>query len=111
VNKKGHKDSLVAAHPGNFSAVKHGAHSERLISARADEISAELTAQYEFAPAALATVAELARLMAIQEALMRDADVRGVVDERGKPRATLDYQLRVSRQIAKLLEQLAPSTT
>jgi hypothetical protein len=40
MNKRGNPESLIASHPGNFNAVKQGAHSPRLIQARAAEIAA-----------------------------------------------------------------------
>ena len=43
MNKRGHPETLVASQLGNANALKHGAHSPRLIQARAAEIATELT--------------------------------------------------------------------
>lgn len=51
MNTRGNPESLVASHPGNQNAVKHGVHSFRLIQARAAEIATELTQAFEFSPA------------------------------------------------------------
>jgi len=40
MNKRGHPETLVAARPGNRNAVRHGAHSPRLIQKRAAVVNA-----------------------------------------------------------------------
>ena len=83
MNKRGNPKSLVASHPGNLNAAKQGIHSPRLIQARAAEIAGELTQSFQFSPTELLAVHEVARCIAILEAIDRDLDQRGLVDRRG----------------------------
>jgi hypothetical protein len=107
MNKHGNPTSLVAAHPGNLNAVKHGVHSSRLIQIRAAEIAAELADSAPFLPAERLAVHEAARCIAILEAIDRDLDERGLVDKAGEPRYLLNHRARVSRQLEQWLTKIA----
>ena len=107
MNKRGNPESLVAAHPGNGNAVKHGVHSSRLIQARAAEIATELTQSFAFSPAERLAVQEAARCIAILEAIDRDFDERGLVDDEGTPRYLLNHRSRISRQLEQWLEKIS----
>jgi hypothetical protein len=107
MNKRGNPESLVASHPGNQNAVKHGVHSSRLIQARAAEIASELTQSFEFSPAERLAVQEAARCIAILEAIDRDFDERGLVDEEGTPRYLLNHRSRISRQLEQWLQKVS----
>jgi hypothetical protein len=52
-------------------------------------------------------VHEAARCIAILEAIDRDLDQRGLVDEEGKPRYLLNHRSRTSRHLAQWLEQVS----
>ena len=106
MNKGGTPQNLVPSHPGNTNAVKHGVHSPRLIQARASEIFADLTQSLEFSPTQRLAVHEVARCMAILEAIDRDLDEQGLHDKRGRPRYLLDHRWRVSRQLEKWLAKI-----
>ena len=106
MNRRGHPETLVASHPGNANALKHGVHSPRLIEARAAEIASELTRSFVFSPTERLAVHEAARCMAILEAIDGDLDARGLVDKGGKPRYLLNHRWRVSRQLAHWLETI-----
>jgi hypothetical protein len=106
MNKRGNSKSLVASHPGNLNAAKHGVHSPRLIQARAAEIAGELTQSFEFSPAERLAVHETARCIAILEAIDRDLDQRGLVDKEGQPRYLLNHRSRTSRQLEQWLEKV-----
>ena len=54
-------------------------------------------------------VHEIARAMALLEAIDRDLDERGLEDKRGKPRYLLSHRWRVSRQLADWLAQISDS--
>ena len=82
MNKRGNPETLVSAQPGNMNAVRQGAHSPRLIQARAAEIAAELTQSFAFSPTQRLAVHEATRCMAILEAIDRDLDERGLEDKR-----------------------------
>jgi len=85
MNKRGNPESLVASHPGNLNAVKQGIHSSRVIQARAAEIARELTQSFDFSAAERLAVQEAARCIAILEAIDRDFDERGLVDDDAMP--------------------------
>ena len=107
MNTRGNPESLVASHPGNQNAVKHGVHSSRLIQPRAAEIASELTQSFEFSPAEQLAVQEAARCIAILEAIDRDFDERGLVDEEGTPRYLLNHRSRISRQLEQWLQKIS----
>ena len=83
LNEQGNPETLVAAHPGNVNAVRHGVHSPRLIQARAAELAGELTQSFDFSPTQRLAVHEAAHCMAILEAIDRELDER-VSSTRGK---------------------------
>src|SRR6188472_3259612 len=99
MNKHGNPRNLVAAQPGNLNAVKQGIHSPRLIQSRAAEIVDELTQSFAFLPPERLAVHEAARCIAILEAIDRDLDERGLVDDEGTPRYLLNHRSRISRQL------------
>jgi hypothetical protein len=107
MNTRGNPESLVASHPGNQNALKHGVHSSRLIQARAAEIATELTQAFEFSPAERLAVQEAARCIAILEAIDRDFDERGLVDDEGTPRYLLNHRSRISRQLEQWLQTIS----
>jgi hypothetical protein len=109
MNSRGHKKTLVPSHPGNTNAVKSGVHSPRLIQARASEIEDDLAASFEFSAIDRIAVREVAHNMAILEAIDRDLDERGLVDNRGEPRYLLDKRMRTSRQLDHWLAKIAPA--
>jgi len=51
-------------------------------------------------------IAEVASLVAILERIDEDLSKRGPVNRRGTPRTLLDYRLRISRQLDRLLHEL-----
>jgi hypothetical protein len=110
MNKRGNPESLIASHPGNFNAVKQGAHSPRLIQARAAQIAGELMQSFDFSPLERVAVNEAARCIAILEAIDRDLDQRGLVDTEGNPRYLLNHRARASRQLRQWLEKVSAAT-
>ena len=107
VNVNGHSGTLVASHPGNQNAVKHGVYSPRLIEARAVEIEAELEEKLDLSSMDRLALAQLARLEATLEAIDRDLQQRGHIDSRGKPNPLLSYQLRIFRRYEALLAAIS----
>ena len=110
MNERGNPETLVSSHPGNANAVKHGVHSPRLIQARAAELEAELGPSLELSPLQRLALKEVARCMAILEAIDRDLDERGLVEKSGKPRNLLNYRSRVSRQLEQWLAKIPDET-
>jgi hypothetical protein len=107
MNARGNPGTLVASHPGNLNAVKHGIHSPRLIQARAADIASDLMQAFEFSPTERLAVHEAARCVAILEAIDRDLDERGLEDKRGNPRYLLNHRWRVSRQLDHWLAKIS----
>jgi hypothetical protein len=109
MNMNGNPATLVAAHPGNTNAMKYGVYSPRAIQRRADEISARLTASFKFSVAQRIAVEQMARCVAILEAVDRDLDERGLVDKRGQARSLLNHRSRISRQLDHWLSKITPT--
>lgn len=109
VNKNGNPGTLVSAHPGNTNAARHGAYSPRLIEPRASEIEEELTRAFEFTATQRVAVHEVARCMAILDAIDRDLDERGLVDRSGESRSILNHRARISRELDRWLAKISPA--
>jgi hypothetical protein len=107
MNNRGHSKTLVAAHPGNLSAVKSGVYSPRLISEAALEIANELLESFQFTPLERFAVHEFARCAALVNAIDADLDARGVVDRRGRERSVVALRTRTSRQLERWLEKIS----
>jgi hypothetical protein len=106
MNKYGNPGTLVAAHPGNTNAVKHGAYSSRLIESRAAEIVAHLTQSFDFTVAQRIAVEQVGSCIAILEAVDRELDERGLVDKRGQARSLLNHRSSISRQLGQWLAKI-----
>jgi hypothetical protein len=109
MNENGNPGSLVASHPGNTNAIKSGVYSSRSIEPRAAEIAASLTESFEFSIVQRIAVEQVARSMAILEAIDRELDERGLVDKRGEARSLLNYRSRISGQLDRELAKIAPA--
>jgi len=109
VNKKGNPGTLVASHPGNTNAAKHGAYSERRIEPRAAEIFAEFVQSFEFSPAQRLAVWEVARSTALLEAIDEALDASGLTNKRGEAYSLLNYRARISRQLQRWMADVAPT--
>ncbi len=109
MNSNGNPGSLVASHPGSTNAVQYGVYSSRVIGPRAAEIAAHLTEAFEFSVPQRIAVEQVARCIAILEALDHDLDERGLVDKRGEPRHLLNHRSRLSRQLDQWLTKITSS--
>jgi hypothetical protein len=108
MNKKGHPETLVASHPGNTNAITHGVHSPRMIETRAAEIEAQLVESFELPPEYRVVAREVARNLAVLEAIDNHLSEDGLTDRRGKPRYLLEQRPRTSRLLGYWLEKLSP---
>lgn len=106
MNRKGHPPTLVPRQPENFNALKSGAHSPRLIAARAAEIVAEFGIAETLDEAGRVVLNEVARLTALVEAIDCDLEQRGFVDRRGKERYLLQLRERYSRRLLEAHDRL-----
>ena len=109
MNKNGNPGTLVASHPGNTNAMKHGVYSERQIQSRAAQIVTELIESFEFSVTQRLAVADMARLIAILEAIDRELEEAGLTNKRGEAHSLLNHRARIARQFHRLLRDLAPS--
>jgi hypothetical protein len=109
MNTNGNPGTLVASHPGNTNAVKHGVHSASFIQPRAAEVAVHLNESFDFTDAQRVDVEQAARCIAIIEAIDRDLDERGLVGKRGEVRSILAYRSRISRELERWLAKLAPT--
>jgi hypothetical protein len=102
VNKQGHKQSLVAAHPGNSNAAKSGFYSPRLLQGRIDEVEQAIANESVEDLGIEFYRSEIARLLVLRDAADEELS-SGVVGRGGKPKALVDQRLRISRQLERLL--------
>ena len=109
MNKNGNPGSLVAFHPGNANAVKHGVYSSRFIEPRAAEIAASLLESFVPSVVQRIAVEQAARSMAIVEAIDRELDERGLVGKRGQAHSLLNHRSRISRQLDRELAKITPA--
>jgi hypothetical protein len=105
VNSRGTPENLVPAHPGNHNATRSGIHSPRIIQERSAQIEAEFAGTLEWTPADRIALHEIARLMAIIEAIDHEFDEHGFLDKKGKPSYLLECRLRYSRKLEQWLEK------
>jgi hypothetical protein len=107
MNERGHPEILVAAHPGNRNAVRHGVYSKGVIELRAAEIAEVLFGDFWFTADQRIAAHEVARWLAILEAIDRDLDERGLVDRKGKVHPLLDHRARISRRLDDWLTRIS----
>jgi len=107
VNKNGTPANLIASHPRNQNAIKHGAFSKPLRETRVSEIVEELKTTYKVnQEPALSAFRDLAGLSFMSEQLNQELETRGVVPRNNRERSLLDLRLRVSRQYQRSRETM-----
>jgi hypothetical protein len=104
VNRKGHVETLVAAHPENRNALKNGVFSPRALATRAEELDIAIAARP--APEVVADVLrrEVAALAALGEAMDSSFDVQGIRGRGGQPRNLVALRLRLNEKLRRTLE-------
>jgi hypothetical protein len=105
VNREGHPETLVAAHPGNANALRYGVFSERLRDPRAREIADAIMEQPHTTAVDELGAIEIGKLVALLEAVDSDIAERGVTKRNGDLRAVVDLRLRASRRLAEWLDR------
>ncbi len=71
VNENGHPATLIASHPGNANAARHGLYSKRLLAPRAAEIADALMEAPHVVPADRLAAEEIGSVLAALEAIDR----------------------------------------
>jgi hypothetical protein len=115
MNKSGHVQTLVAAHPGNRNAVKSGIYSPATLAPHVDELDDAIAER----PAQEVEIdilrREVAALVALCEAVDRSLETEGCLGRRGEPRTLISVRLRLNEKLRQTLEQykkaVGPSPT
>ena len=106
MNPKGHSANLVAEHPGNTNALRSGAHSPRLIEARAAEIVEEIGIANELDAMGKVSLWTLGRQLAVLEFMEQDLSERGFTDRNGKERYLIQRRERNVRLANEALDRV-----
>jgi hypothetical protein len=96
--------NLVAAHPGNVNAVRHGLWSDRVLEPRVQEVADTLMELPHAIPIDRLAAEECARLIARIERIDADLDERGHFGRSGA-RSLLQHRARLSKELRSWLEQ------
>jgi hypothetical protein len=110
MNTRGTPSNLVAAHPGNENAVRHGvyAHKGRVLAPRAEEIADELIRLPHISSALDGIGAgEIGALLALIERLDEDIGARGVTGRGGDVRGLIKMRVQASRRLESWLREYA----
>ena len=101
MDSSGNIGNLIAKHPGNCNAVRHGAfaRSSRVLSERAQAVADELMDAPHVVPLDRAAAEEIGALVALVEGIDRDLESRGT---RGRA-SLLDVRLRASGRLERWL--------
>jgi hypothetical protein len=104
VNRNGNSDNLVASHPLNAHAARHGVYSGggRLLHSRAAEVAHAIQTGPHVHPIDELGAIEIGRLVALIEAADADLATNGLT-RRGDARALLKLRLQASRRLQEWL--------
>jgi len=108
MNETGTPENLVASHPGNANAVRHGVYSRagRALSPRAAAITDAILASPHLGPLDDLGAAEIGRLTALIEAMDADLSASGLI-RRGDARTMVKLRLQASRRLQEWLDRYA----
>ena len=87
----GHPRTLVAAHPANGNAIRHGVYSSRALAPRAAEVADALMQLPHVQPLDRVAADEIGSIVARLEAIDADLDARGHFG-RGGARSLLEHK-------------------
>jgi hypothetical protein len=105
VNKRGHPQTLVAAHPGNRNAVKSGVFSPATLAPRIQELEIAISERRPEEVAVDFLERELAALGALAEAMDESFASSGVIGRMGEPRTLVNLRLRLNDRLRKTLDR------
>jgi hypothetical protein len=105
MNRQGHVQTLVAAHPGNRNAVKAGVFSPATLSPRVDEVEAALEGRPEAAVATELLRREVAALVVLAKAMDASLSEEGLVGRGGEPRRLISLRLQLNQRYRQTLDR------
>lgn len=100
----GRLTNLVAAHPENLNAVRHGVYSSRVLAPRAREVADQLMCLPHVRPLDALAADEIGSIVARIEAIDLDLDDRGQVGRNGA-KSLLEHRVRLSRELRSWLRE------
>jgi hypothetical protein len=104
MNRQGHSATLVAAHPGNQSALKAGVFSSRALTPRIEELEAAVAAHPVLEVVLDGLRHEIAALGALGEAMDASLAEEGIRGRGGQPRTLITLRLRLNEKLRRTLE-------
>lgn len=107
MNPEGHSRTLVASHPGNQNATRRGIYSRTgaALEPRVQELTEAIMAEPHTTEIDRLGATELAKLIALLEAIDAELAERGLTRKSGEPRGLVDLRLRASRRLAEWLDR------
>jgi hypothetical protein len=105
MNKRGHSQTLVAAHPGNKNALKTGVFSPATLAPRIRELELEIAARPAQEVVEEILRWEVAALTRLVEAMDQSLEEEGIRGRRGEIRALVNLRLRAGKRLCEALEE------
>ena len=102
----GHSETLVASHPGNLNAARHGVHSRtgRVLAPRAAELADALMQLPHVQELDRVAASEIASIVSRLEAIDADLEERGHFG-RGGARSLLEHKARLGKELRQWLRE------
>jgi hypothetical protein len=107
VNKKGHTQTLIAAHPGNRNAAKSGVFSPAALAPRIHELESAIAERPPEEAVTDIVRRELAALAALAEAMDHDLASGGIRARSGQPRTLVSLRLRLNEKMRRTAQEYA----
>jgi hypothetical protein len=107
VNKQGHPETLIAAHPGNANALRSGVFSEAARAHRVRELEAAIAERDTREAVTDVLRREVAALAALGEAMDESLAQDGIRGRNGEPRNLLPLRLRLTDRLLRSLDAYA----
>src|SRR3954447_22638101 len=105
-NPDGHRATLVARHPGNRNAERHGVYgSGRALEPRAQELADAIMREPHTVAIDEPGAREIARLIVLLETIDAELERGGLTRKNGDARSLVDLRLRASRRLAEWLDR------
>lgn len=107
MNKDGHPETLVAAHPGNANALKSGVFSQAARMQRVHEIEGEISARDTNEVVTEVLRREVAALAALSEVMDESLANDGIRGRSGDPRNLVTLRFRLNDRLRRSLDAYA----